>query len=152
MIDNRPGAGSIIGTDAVAKSAPDGYTLLLGYTSTLATGPHMFPNVGYDVHKDIAPIGSIGMAPALIIVHPSVPYRTVADLIAAMKASSEPFQVGSEGPGFCGGAPFVVRAIGSLGYELGTRVFRDEPGELAVSAQACGEGHRCTAEQPLCRG
>jgi tripartite-type tricarboxylate transporter receptor subunit TctC len=98
VIENRAAAGSgTVSTRAFTKSAPDGYTLLLGYTSTLATGPHMFPNVGYDVHKDIAPIGSIGMAPALIIVHPSVPYRTVADLIAAMKASSEPFQVGTPG-------------------------------------------------------
>jgi tripartite-type tricarboxylate transporter receptor subunit TctC len=98
VVENRPAAGSgTVSTRAFTKSAPDGYTLLLAYTSTLATGPHMFPNVGYDVRKDIAPIGTIGMAPALIIVHPSVTYRNVADLIAAMKASPEPFQVGTPG-------------------------------------------------------
>jgi tripartite-type tricarboxylate transporter receptor subunit TctC len=98
VVENRAAAGSgTVSTRAFTKAPADGYTLLLGYTSTLATGPHMFANVGYDVHTDIAPVGSIGVAPALIIVHPSVTYRTVADLIAAMKASKEPFQVGTPG-------------------------------------------------------
>jgi tripartite-type tricarboxylate transporter receptor subunit TctC len=98
VIENRAAAGSgTVSTRAFTKGPADGYTILLGYTSTLATGPHIFPNVGYDARKDIAPIGSIGMAPALIIVHPSAPYRNVADLIAAMKASKEPFQVGTPG-------------------------------------------------------
>ena len=57
----------------------------------------MFPNVGYDVRKDFAPIGLIAMAPALILVHPSVTYSGVADLIADMRASKEPFQVGTPG-------------------------------------------------------
>jgi tripartite-type tricarboxylate transporter receptor subunit TctC len=98
VIENRAAAGSgTVTTRAVAHGPADGYTILLGYTSTLATGPHMFPNVGYDVRKDFAPIGSIGMAPALVVVHPSVTYRNVAELIAAMKASKEPFQVGTPG-------------------------------------------------------
>jgi tripartite-type tricarboxylate transporter receptor subunit TctC len=98
VVENRAAAGSgTVTSRAVAHGPADGYTIMLGYTSTLATGPHMFPDVGYDVRKDFAAIGSIGMAPALIIVHPSVPYRTVADLIAAMKASKEPFQVGTPG-------------------------------------------------------
>ena len=73
VVENRASAGSgTVTTRAVARGPADGYTLLLGYTSTLATGPHMFPNVGYDVRKDFAPIGLIAMAPALILVHPSV--------------------------------------------------------------------------------
>jgi tripartite-type tricarboxylate transporter receptor subunit TctC len=67
VVENRASAGS--GTGHHPRCRPgtaDGYTLLLGYTSTLATGPHMFPNVGYDVRKDFAPIGLIAMAPALI--------------------------------------------------------------------------------------
>jgi tripartite-type tricarboxylate transporter receptor subunit TctC len=63
----------------------------------MATGPSLLPNVGYDPRKDFAPVGTIGFAPALILVHPSAPYRSVADLIAAMKASKEPFQVGTPG-------------------------------------------------------
>jgi tripartite-type tricarboxylate transporter receptor subunit TctC len=98
VVENRSGGGSgTVTTRAVAKGAADGYTLLLGYTSTLATGPHMFPNVGYDVRKDFAPIGLIGSAPALLLVHPSVPYRNVDDLVADMRASKEPFQLATPG-------------------------------------------------------
>jgi tripartite-type tricarboxylate transporter receptor subunit TctC len=98
VIENRASAGSgTVTTRAVARGPADGYTLLLGYTSTLATGPHMFANVGYDVRKDFAPVGLIGMAPALLLVNPSVSYRNVTDLIADMRASKEPFQVGTPG-------------------------------------------------------
>src|SRR3954470_11235504 len=98
IVENRASAGSgTVTTRAIARGPADGYTLLLGYTSTLATGPHMFPNVGYDVRKDFAPIGLIAMAPALIVAHPSVTYRNVTDLIADMRASKEPFQVGTPG-------------------------------------------------------
>ena len=98
VIENRASGGSgTVATRAVARGPADGYTLLLAYTSTMATGPHMFANVGYDVRKDFAPIGLIGYAPALILVNPSVTYRNAADLIAAMKASKEPFQVGTPG-------------------------------------------------------
>lgn len=98
VIENRASGGSgTVATRAVARGAADGYTLLLAYTSTMATGPHMFPNVGYDARKDFAPVGLIGGAPALILTHPSVPYRNVGDLIADMKSSKEPFQVGTPG-------------------------------------------------------
>src|SRR6187401_353640 len=72
VIENRAAGGSgTVGTRQVAKSAPDGYTLLLGYTSTLATAPSMHRNLGYDPRKDFAPIGLIAVAPALLLVHPS---------------------------------------------------------------------------------
>src|SRR5215216_2705941 len=63
VVDNRGGAGGTIGTRAVAKSAPDGYTLALGYTGTLAIGPTLYPGAGYDPRKDFEPIGLIGHAP-----------------------------------------------------------------------------------------
>src|SRR5204863_3598464 len=73
VIESRAAGGSgTVGTRQVAKAAPDGYTLLLGYTSTLATGPSMYRNVGYDPRKDFAPIGLIAVAPALLLVHPSL--------------------------------------------------------------------------------
>ena len=98
VVENRASGGSgTVATRAVAKSTPDGYTLLLGYTSTMATGPHMYVNVGYDPRKDFAPIGLIASAPALLLAHPSVTARNVSELIAMMKSSSEPFQVGTPG-------------------------------------------------------
>jgi tripartite-type tricarboxylate transporter receptor subunit TctC len=98
VVENRAAGGSgTVTSRAVARGPADGYTLLLGYTSTLATGPHMFANVGYDVRKDFAPIGLIGSAPALLLVHPSVSYRNVGDLVADMRASKEPFQLATPG-------------------------------------------------------
>ena len=63
VVDNRPGAGGTVGTRAVAKSNPDGYTILLSFTGTLAIAPSLYKNVGYDPRKDFAPIGLIGNAP-----------------------------------------------------------------------------------------
>jgi len=100
VIENRAAGGSgTVATRQVAKAAADGYTLLLGYTSTLATGPSMYRNAGYDPRKDFAPIGLIASAPALLLVHPSLPVRNVLDLIAMIKAASPAFQVGTPGIG-----------------------------------------------------
>ncbi len=99
VVDNRPGAGGTIGTRAVAKSDSDGYTLLLGYTGTLAIGPSLYKNVGYDPRKDFAPIGMIGNAPNSLVVNPSFPAKTVAELIAHAKANPGKVNFGSAGAG-----------------------------------------------------
>jgi len=99
IIDNRPGAGGTVGTKAVAKSEPDGYTLLLGYTGTLGIGPSLYKNAGYDPRKDFAPIGLIGNAPNSLVVHPSFPAKTVAELIAYAKANPGKVNFGSAGAG-----------------------------------------------------
>src|SRR5580704_3485050 len=77
VVDNRGGAGGNIGTRAVAKAPPDGYTLLLGHTGTISINPSLYANVGYDPRTDFAPIGLIAL-----LVHPSLPVRSVAELIA----------------------------------------------------------------------
>ena len=89
IVDNRGGAGGTIGTKSVAKAEPDGYTLALGYTGTLAIGPSLYGNVGYDPRKDFAPIGRIGTAPNTLVVHPSFQAKTVAELIAYAKADRQ---------------------------------------------------------------
>jgi tripartite-type tricarboxylate transporter receptor subunit TctC len=99
IIDNRAGAGGTIGTKAVAGSAPDGYTIALGYTGTLAIGPSLYINAGYDPRKDFAPIGMIGNAPNSLVVHPSFPAKTVAELIAYAKANPDKVNFGSAGVG-----------------------------------------------------
>src|SRR5208282_3565099 len=99
VIENRNAGGSgTVGTRAIAHATPDGYTLLLGYTSTLATGPSL-RDVGYDPRKDFAPIGLIASAPALLLVHKDLPVHSVGELIALMKQSKEPYQVGTPGLG-----------------------------------------------------
>ena len=99
VIDNRPGAGGTLGTRAVAKSDPDGYTLLLGYTGTLAIGPSLYRNVGYDPRKDFAPIGMIGNAPNSLVVNPTFPAKTLPELIAYAKANPGKVNFGSAGAG-----------------------------------------------------
>ena len=99
VIDNRGGAGGSIAARQVAKSAPDGATLLLAFTGTLAVSPLIFANVGYDPRKDFAGIGLIGMAPSVLAVHPSVPARSVTDLVGIAKAEPGKIQYGSPGIG-----------------------------------------------------
>ena len=99
IIENRGGAGGSIAARQVAKSAPDGATLLLAFTGTLAVSPLIFANVGYDPRKDLAGIGLIGMAPSVLAVHPSVPARSVADLVGIAKAEPGKIQYGSPGIG-----------------------------------------------------
>src|SRR4029453_4024841 len=86
-VANRVGAGGTLGARRGGTSAPDGYTLLLGYTGTLAIAPSLYPQAGYDPRKDFAPIGLIGTSPLALLVHPSLPAASVADFIALAKAS-----------------------------------------------------------------
>src|SRR5207344_2439988 len=99
VVENKGGAGGTIGTRFVAKAAPDGYTILLSYTATMAIAPAMNANAGYDPGKDFAPIGMIGFAPSVLVVHPSLPVHSMAELIRHAKAASAPLQYGSPGVG-----------------------------------------------------
>ena len=99
VVDNRGGAGGTLGTRFVAKAAPDGYTILLSYTATMAIAPAMNANAGYDPSRDFAPIGRIGFAPSVLVVHPSLPVHSMAELISHAKAASSPLQYGSPGVG-----------------------------------------------------
>jgi tripartite-type tricarboxylate transporter receptor subunit TctC len=99
VVDNRGGAGGTVGSRAVAKSAADGYTILLGYTGTLAIGPTLYGNVGYDPRTDFEPIGRIATAPNTLVVHPSLPVHSVPELIAYAKANPGKLNYGSAGIG-----------------------------------------------------
>jgi tripartite-type tricarboxylate transporter receptor subunit TctC len=99
VVDNRGGAGGTLGTRFVAKAAPDGYTILLSYTATMAIAPAMNANAGYDPARDFVPIGMIGFAPSVLVVHPSLPVHSMAELISYAKAATSPLQYGSPGVG-----------------------------------------------------
>ena len=99
VVENRAGAGGTIGTRAAAKSPPDGYTIVLGYTGTFSIAPSLYADPGYDPRKDFAPIGLIGTAPSVMVVHPSVPVKTVAEFVAYAKAQAQPVSYGSPGVG-----------------------------------------------------
>lgn len=99
VVDNRGGAGGTIATRALSKATPDGYTIALGYTGTLAIGPSLYPSAGYDPRKDFAPIGEIGIAPNTLVVHPSFNVHNVAELVAYAKANPGKINYGSAGIG-----------------------------------------------------
>jgi tripartite-type tricarboxylate transporter receptor subunit TctC len=98
VIENRGGAGSTIGTRDVARSAPDGYTLLIA-TSSLAINPQLYPDMAYDPVKDFSPIGLIAKSPNLVLVNPSVPAHSIAELITLAKQQPGKLDFASTGIG-----------------------------------------------------
>ena len=99
VIDNRPGAGATIGHGIAAKATPDGYTLLLGTSGGLVTGPAFGTKISYDPVKDFAPIGLGVYVPFLLVVHPSVPAKNPSELIELAKARPGAINFGSPGTG-----------------------------------------------------
>jgi tripartite-type tricarboxylate transporter receptor subunit TctC len=95
VIDNRGGAGGVIGTRLAARAAPDGYTLVMSHTGTTSINPTLYANPGYDPRKDFTPIGLISSTPIVIMTHPSFPAKTVAELIAMAKAQPGKVNVGT---------------------------------------------------------
>src|SRR6185503_4472752 len=82
VIDNRPGAGGTIGTELAAKAQADGYTLLMGSSTELAVNPNLYPKLAYDTTRDFAPVALIASTPLLLVTHPSLPARSVKELVA----------------------------------------------------------------------
>jgi tripartite-type tricarboxylate transporter receptor subunit TctC len=99
VIENRGGAGGSIATRQIAKADPDGYTLGLGGTGTLAINPTLYGNVGYDPRKDFAPIGLIATSALVVCVHPSLAARSIPDLIALAKREPGKLNYASAGTG-----------------------------------------------------
>ena len=97
-VDNRPGAGMNLGAELVAKSAPDGYTWLLGANNIFVTNPHV-GKTPFDVFKDFTPISQVALVPFVLVVHPSVPAKNVAELVAYAKANPDKLNYGSSGNG-----------------------------------------------------
>ena len=98
IIDNRGGASGIIGTDIAAKAAPDGYTLLM-MSLTLAVNPSLYKKLPYDTERDLVPVSLVASAPLILVVHPSMPVKSLKDFIAHAKANPGKFNFGSGGPG-----------------------------------------------------
>ena len=134
VVDNRGGANGIIGADAVAKSAPDGYTMILISTGTATISPHLYPKMPYDAQRDLAPVVLVTSTPELLVVHPSLPAKNVKELVAIARAKPGEINIASTGSGglphlalellkmearvnilhvpFNGAAPAVANAVG----------------------------------------
>ena len=102
VIDNRGGSAGIIGSEIVAKSPPDGYTLMLGITANVAINPGLFPKLAYDPARDFAPVTLIAAAPYVMLVTPSLPVRSVPEFIALAKARPRQLNYASTGSGSAG--------------------------------------------------
>ncbi len=112
VIDNRGGAGGGVGSEAVARSAPDGYTLLMGTIGTHSINPAVYAKINYDPIADFSPIIQFGTAPNVLVVHPDLPIKNVKDLIAYIRANPGKTNYGSSGNGtsnHLSGAMFVAR-------------------------------------------
>lgn len=99
IVENRAGAGGNLGAGAVAKAAPDGYTFLVGTVSTHAINPFLYSKLPYDTVKDFQPVSLIARLPNILVVHPSLPVKNVAELIAYLKANPDKLSYGSSGAG-----------------------------------------------------
>lgn len=100
LVENRPGgAGGSIGTNAVARAAPDGYTIMVASSSVMTNGPALYQNLPYDIVRDLAPVGRIAVVPLALVVHPSVPAKTTKELIAVAKAQGGNMLMANAGVG-----------------------------------------------------
>ncbi len=142
VVENRPGAGGAIGARAVAASAPDGYTLLVGNTSVLAVIPAVSASAGYDPAKAFAPVAKISESYQILVVHPSAPWKSVAEFVADAKANPGKFNLAHTG---AGGLPHLTGALftASTGTDLVGVPYKS--GGEAVTA-LLGQQVHCTFE------
>src|SRR5437660_224060 len=99
VVENRPGAGSTIAADLAAKSAPDGYTVLISDSSVITTAPHLFKSLPYDPFRDLQAVSLAVVVPMWLVVHPSVPANSVAELVALAKSRKDAMPYASSGNG-----------------------------------------------------
>jgi len=99
VVENKTGAGGNIGAEAVARAAPDGYTILMATVSTNAINPVVYKHIPYDAVRDFTPLGRVGVTPTLLLVHPSIPAADVKSLIALIKTNPGKYNYGSGGFG-----------------------------------------------------
>jgi len=99
IVENRAGAGGQIGAEAVAKSPPDGHTLMMASSSVMTNAPAVYSKLRYDILKDFVPIGRVAELPLVIVVHPTVPARTTKQFIALAKARPKDVRMATGGPG-----------------------------------------------------
>ena len=102
VIDNKPGAGGNIGLDALAKSAPDGYTIGMGQTANLAINPSLYSKMPFDALKDFAPVGLVSAQPMVLVVAADARYQSLADVVAAAKVKPDALAMASAGSGTVG--------------------------------------------------
>ena len=135
IVDNRVGGSGTVGTRAVARSAPDGYTLFLAHTGSISINPSLYANAGFDPRKDFTPIGLVASMPVALLAHPSFPGKTIGEVVAIAKKEGGKFNIGTS-------------AVGTGGY-LSAELFKSITGVDAVIVPYKGTG--ATDERPARR-
>ncbi|MBR0648762.1 tripartite tricarboxylate transporter substrate binding protein [Roseomonas terrae] len=152
VVENRTGAGGNIGADLVAKSPPDGHTLLIIDVSTLATAPSLYTRFPFDLKRDLAPVTMLIYAPYILAIHPSVPARNAAELVAYARANPPRVNVGHAGVGV-GNHLTGLLVTQHWGADLTQVPYRG--GAAALTAVAAGESQMiingATATAPFCK-
>jgi tripartite-type tricarboxylate transporter receptor subunit TctC len=126
IVDNRVGGSGTVGTRAVARSAPDGYTLFLAHTGSISINPSLYANAGFDPRKDFTPIGLVASMPVALLAHPSFPGKTIGDVVALAKKEGGKFNIGTS-------------AVGTGGY-LSAELFKSITGVEAAIIPYKGTG------------
>ncbi len=150
VIENKPGAGGNIGTELAVKSPADGYTLVMSFDGTMAINPNTYAKMPFDPQKDLAPVANVAQVPLLIVVHPGVAAKNIAEFVALAKASPARLNYSSAGHGSTGhltGELFRARAgidIVHVAYKGGGQAVQDLLGgqiQMLVTALPTVEGH-----------
>ena len=151
VVENKPGAGGSIGTGAAAAAAPDGYTWLFVF-DTHAVNPALIPNLSYDGQKDLDPVLLIGTAPNVLATHPSRPYRSLAEVIAAARARPRAVTYATVGAGSLGHLTMVLLSkragvdLVHVPYRGGGPAINDAP-----SRRACSTRPSCSSTRSASR-
>jgi tripartite-type tricarboxylate transporter receptor subunit TctC len=134
VVDNRPGANTIIGAQAVAKAKPDGYTLLMAIDGTLVMNPFLYSKLSYDAVKDFEPISLIALVPSAIVANINVPANTIKDVVELEKAKPGTFMIGNS-------TPTSQVAIELLNMMAGTKmsIIPYKGGNTQITAELAGD-------------
>jgi tripartite-type tricarboxylate transporter receptor subunit TctC len=150
VIDNRPGANGNIGTEMAVKAPADGYTIVMAFDGTIAINPSIYPKMSYSPQKDLAAIVSVAQVPLLMVVHPDVPAKSLAEFVAYAKANPGRINYSSAGPGSTGhltGELLKGRAginMIHIAYKGGGQAVQDLLGgqiQMLLTGLATAEGH-----------
>ena len=145
VVENRPGAGSSIAAEYVAKSAPDGYTMLIASPSSILVNPILSPKAGFDSKRDLAPVGKVTSSPLLVAAHASVGVGSLRELIAVAKKSPGKLNFGSSGNGSAPHLAAAAYTVGNPAIRPPARAGGDQPGAHAAGARRAGDGRGGTA-------